>query len=187
MGRFSQVPRLEAPPARGRAGRVRCSPRSPAIGFAGGAQRELPLLRLYLIRGRSMEPSYRSGDLLLVGPVGRGAPARGDVVVLRDPREPDAHDLKRVVGLPGESVRLADGSLYVDGAHLAEPYLGGLPASLGLERREWTLPGDRFFVLSDNRARGIDSRDFGPVRRAAILGKVWRRVWPPRGPGRAGR
>ena len=133
-----------------------------------------------------MEPSYRTGDLLLVRSIGRGPIARGDVVVLRDPREPDAHDLKRVVGLPGESVSLADGSLYVDGAHLPEPYLGGLPASLGLERREWTLPGDQVFVLSDNRARGTDSRHFGPLPRAAIIGKVWLRVWPPRGPGRTG-
>ena len=132
-----------------------------------------------------MEPSYRTGDLLLVGPLRRGTPARGDVVVLRDPREPDAHDLKRVVGLPGETLRLDDGSLYVDGAHLPEPYLGGLPASLGLERGEWSLPGDRFFVLSDNRAHGTDSRHFGPVRRAAILGRAWCRVWPWRVPRRA--
>ena len=132
-----------------------------------------------------MEPSYRHGDLLLVGPFGSRAPARGDVVVLRDPREPDARDLKRVVGLPGESLCIADGSLYVDGAHLPEPYLGGLPASIGVERGEWTLPSDRYFVLSDDRARGTDSRHFGPVLRAAILGKVRLRLWPPRGPRRA--
>ncbi len=142
------------------------------------------MIKLYLIRGRSMEPSYRSGDLLLVRTLGRGAPARGDVVVLRNPREPEVHDLKRVVGLPGESIRLADGSLYVDGAHLPELYLGGLPASLGLERRDWTLPADRYFVLSDNRARGTDSRHFGPVRRAAILGTVYFKVWPVRRLGR---
>ena len=134
-----------------------------------------------------MEPSYRSGDLLLVRPLGRRAPARGDVVLLRNPREPEARDLKRVVGLPGESVSLADGSLYVDGAHLPEPYLDGLPASLGLERRDWTLEDDEYFVLSDNRARGTDSRHFGPVRRSAIVGKVWCRVWPPRGLARTGR
>ena len=142
------------------------------------------MLRLYVIQGHSMEPSYRSGDLLLVGPLRRGGPARGDVVVLRNPREAEAHDLKRVVGLPGETVRLADGSLYVDGVHLPEPYLGGLPASLGLEHGEWTLAGDRHFVMSDNRARGTDSRHYGPVRRAAILGRVWGRVWPWRGPRR---
>ena len=143
------------------------------------------MIRLYLIRGHSMEPSYRSGDLLLVRTLGRASLARGDVVVLRNPSDPDAHDLKRVVGLPGESVSLANGSLYVDGAHLPEPYLGGLPASLGLERREWTLPADRFFVLSDNRARGTDSRQFGPVRRSAILGKVYFKVWPVRPLGRS--
>lgn len=131
-----------------------------------------------------MEPSYRTGDLLLVRSLGRGPISRGDVVVVRDPREPDAHDLKRVVGLPGESVRLSDGLLYIDSAHLPEPYLGGLPASLGLERREWSLSGDRFFVLSDNRVHGTDSRRFGPVQRAEIVGKVWFRAWPRRGPRR---
>ena len=142
------------------------------------------MLNLYVIQGPSMEPCYRSGDVLLVRRLGGAPIARGDVVVLRDPREPEAHDLKRVVALPGETVRLADGSLYVDGAHMPEPYLGGLPAALGLERREWSLPGDRFFVLSDNRARGTDSRHFGPVPRAAIIGRVWCRVWPWRGPRR---
>ena len=109
------------------------------------------------------------------------------MVVLRNPREPDAHDLKRVVGLPGETVLLAAGSLYVDGAHLPEPYLGGLPASVGLECRDWTLADDEFFALSDNRARGTDSRHFGPVRRSAIVGKVWFKVWPPHGAARTGR
>ena len=134
-----------------------------------------------------MEPSFRSGDLVLVGTIRRGPIARGDVVVLRNPREPDARDLKRVVGLPGESIRFADGSLYIDGTHLPEPYLGGLPASIGIERSEWTLAGDRYFVLSDNRARGTDSRHYGPVPRDVILGRVWRRAWPPRRLGRAGR
>ena len=109
------------------------------------------------------------------------------MVVLRNPRDPAVHDVKRVVGLPGESVRLADGSLYVDGTHLPEPYLGGLPASVGLEYRDWSLSGDEFFALSDNRARGTDSRHFGPVRRAAIVGKVYFRIWPVRGLGRARR
>lgn len=131
-----------------------------------------------------MEPSYRTGDLLLVRSLGRGPISRGDVVVLRDPRDPDAHDLKRVVGLPGDTVCLADGSLYIDGVHLPEPYLGGLPASVGLERREWSLAADWLFVLSDNRAHGTDSRRFGPVQRAEIVGKAWCRVWPWRGPRR---
>ncbi len=109
------------------------------------------------------------------------------MVVLRNPGDPAAHDLKRVVGLPGESVRLADGSLYVDGAHLPEPYLGGLPASVGLECRDWSLAEDEIFALSDNRGRGTDSRHFGPVRRAAIVGKVYFRIWPVRGLGRARR
>ena len=103
-----------------------------------------------------MEPSHWSGDLLLVGPLRYAEPYPRGVTwsCCATPANPTAHDLKRVVGLPGESVRLADGSLYVDGAHLPEPYLGGLPASVGLECSDWTLADDEFFALSDNRARG---------------------------------
>ena len=128
-----------------------------------------------------MEPSYRSGDVVVARSYGRATVARGDVVVLRHPGVSDAHVVKRVVALPGETLSLEDGSLFVDGAHLPEPYLGGLPAALGNERGRWTLAGDEFFALSDNRAHGVDSRHFGPVPRAAIVGRVWFRVWPPRG------
>ena len=133
-----------------------------------------------------MEPAFRSGGVLVVRSYGRAQIARGDVVTLRHPGEPDAHDLKRVVGLPGETLRLADGALFVDGVHLPEPYLGGLPASPGPGCREWTLADDEFFALSDNRAHGTDSRHFGPALLSDIVGRALFRIWPPSGWGRSG-
>ncbi len=143
--------------------------------------------RLWLVKGESMSPSFRSGELLLVGAAAyRGAAAgRGNVVIVGDPRGTGEHYLKRVVGLPGEEVRLADGMLFIDGVHLPEPYLGGLPSVVGLDCSRWRLSGGEYFVLSDNRAHGTDSRDFGPIGRKLIIGRVRFRVWPPCRWGRA--
>ena len=144
--------------------------------------------QIYTIRGDSMTPAFRRGDRLLISRVAyrSGAPNRGDVVVVRDAREPARRYLKRVVGLPGEEVRLQDGLLYVDGVHMAEPYLEGLPASPGLGYRTWELGDDEYFVMGDNRAHSTDSRDFGPLKLGLIVGRAWFRCWPPRRWGRIG-
>ena len=133
-----------------------------------------------------MRPSFRDGDLLVVNvrEYRRSAPRRGDVAVVRDPREPERHELKRVVGLAGEEVRLEDGLLHVDGAVLEEPYLAGLPSTLGLETRRWSLGPDEYFVMGDDRVRSTDSREYGPVRADLLVGRAWLRCWPPRRWGR---
>ena len=150
------------------------------MSWAGGIAR-LWSLRVFAVTGDSMEPSFRSGDYLLVdrrGPLAR-RPARGAVVVVRDPRDRGQLYLKRVVGLPGEELALEEGAAYVNGVHLPEPYLGGLPASPGLEGRSWRLGTDEYLVLGDNRAHSTDSRQFGPLGRDLILGRAWLRCWPP--------
>ena len=135
---------------------------------------------MYTVTGESMAPAFRPGDRLLGDRITfhRGPLSRGDAVIFRDPRDPDHQYLKRVVGLPGEEVRLSDGVLLIDGAHLPEPYLNGLPASLGLGGDAWKLGDDAYFLMGDNRARSTDSRDFGPVPRGLVLRKVWFRCWP---------
>ena len=106
-------------------------------------------------------------------------------MVVRDPRLP-VGELKRVVGLAGEEVRLEDGLLYVDGAALDEPYLGGLPPTLGLGTRTWRLEPGEYFVMGDNRAHSTDSREYGPVKADMLVGRVVLRYWPPRRWGRVG-
>jgi signal peptidase I len=131
-------------------------------------------------------PTLRNGDVVLVKGYGRGKarPARGDVVVVREASPNGRRSIKRVVGLPGEAVRFQEGTLYVDGEPLAEPYLGGLPAVIGLDEAEWTVGREAYFVLGDNRAHSTDSRMYGPVERGWIVGKAWWRYWPLRRAGR---
>ena len=140
----------------------------------------LPSSRIYLVRGDSMRPSFEPGSHLLVSQAAYALsePSRGDVVIVRRPGNTGTRYLKRVVGLPGEEVRILDGALLIDGVHLDEPYLGGLPASVGMGDRDWELGANEFFVLGDNRLRSTDSREYGPVGRDLILGKAWFRYWP---------
>ena len=139
-------------------------------------------MKLYIVRGESMRPSFREGDQLVVNPWAyrRSAPRRGDVAVVRDPRLSARHELKRIVGLAGEEVRLEDGLLHVDGAVLDEPYLAGLPSTLGLESRRWSVGPDEYFVMGDDRVRSTDSREYGPVSADLLVGRAWLRYWPPR-------
>ena len=83
-------------------------------------------------------------------------------------------------------MRIEDGLLFVNGDRVEEPYLGGLPASVGLGETSWTLGPDEYVVLGDDRVRSTDSREFGPVGRDLILGKVWFRYWPLSAWGRIG-
>ena len=135
---------------------------------------------VYTITEDSMAPNFRAGHRLLVRArsIESGAPSRGDAVIIGYDDEPERRSLKRVVGLPGESIRLGEGSLFIDSHHVYEPYLRGLPANLGLDELSWTLGDDDFFVMGDNRAHSVDSRKFGPVPLRNIVGRVLFRLWP---------
>ena len=143
--------------------------------------RTLLTSRLYTVRGDSMKPSFQPGELLAVGASAHSssAPARGEIVVVVDPTDGEKQYLKRVVGMPGEEIALADGLLSVNGRRLVEPYLGGLPSSPGLGESVWRLGGEEYFVLGDRRVGSTDSRVFGPITLEHIVGTVWLRLWPP--------
>jgi signal peptidase I len=133
-----------------------------------------------LVSGASMRPTLDPGQRIAVAPLVR-PPARGDLVVVARPRSPrskgDLEVVKRVVGLPGERVRLAAGRLEVDGAPVPEPYLHGGPVAGELELE---LGPAQYLVLGDHRAASTDGRDFGPVGADALLGLVRFAYWPPR-------
>lgn len=116
-----------------------------------------------------MSPTLEDGDYV-VALRPRGL-RRGDVVVVR---RPDGLEVaKRLVGLPGERVRVRGGAVTVDGTPLREPYASGSGPP-----GEWVLGRDEYVVLGDARARSTDARTFGPVRRDAVLGVVRARYWP---------
>ena len=149
---------------------------NPAVRLLAG----LPafLLRSHFrVCGDSMTPRLRSGDppprypLLLAAPSlfqGRGSrrPFPGGL--------PGRFWVKRVIGLPGEFIALADGAVLVDDAPLCEPYRVG-PAHCGSQPSAWLCGDDEYFLMGDNRADSADSRRYGPVRRSAIIGRVWLR------------
>jgi signal peptidase I len=128
----------------------------------------------------SMEPTLQVGDWLLGYSLtfARGPVRRGDLVTFYPPRgRPSPIPLvKRVVGLPGETVAVRRGVLEVDGAPLAEPYLHGAPIPYWMARVE--VPRDSVYVLGDNRARSEDSTVFGPVEVRRLRDRVWVRLGP---------
>jgi signal peptidase I len=99
---------------------------------------------------------------------------RGDVIVFKQPDEPEIDFIKRVVGLPGETVELRDGQLYVDGRPIEEPYVQ--PTYRRADElknfRPWTVPPDNYFVLGDHRNQSKDSRYWGPVPRELVKGRA---------------
>ena len=136
---------------------------------------------LYRVRGDSMSPALRHGDCVLARRIDglERAPKRGALAVIAAPGVGEGHQIKRIVGLPGERIRFEDGLLFIDGERLVERYLRGRPSNLGLGAAEWTLADDECFALGDNRAHSTDSRHYGPVRLRQIEGKLLWRVWPP--------
>ena len=144
-----------------------------ALVAAGLAVRRARLEPM-LVSGGSMRPTLDPGQRIAVAPLVR-PPRRGDLVVLA--RTESLEVVKRVVGLPGERVRLAAGRLEVDGAPVPEPYLAG---DAGAGELEVELGPAEYLVLGDHRAASTDGRDFGPVGADALLGRVRFAYWPPR-------
>lgn len=135
------------------------------------------LLQVSVVRGASMEPTLRDGDRLVVDRLDRslGGIARGDVVVLRNPGDTGVDFVKRVVGLPGDRVALRAGRLLVDGREVGDFE----HVRDDCDMAELLVPDDHVFVLGDNRPVSADSREFGIVPAALLLGTVRARVWPP--------
>lgn len=138
------------------------------------------VIQNFRIEGYSMEPNLHQGQYLIVNKAvyrWLHPPQRGDIVVFEYPRAPDRDFIKRVIGLPGETVEIRDGSIYIDGVPLAEPYLGS-PTHGSMAAR--TLGPGEYFVLGDNRDNSSDSRSWGPLPQQNIIGKAWLSYWPPR-------
>lgn len=137
------------------------------------------LLPRYVVDGASMEPTFFTDERVIVDRLSMllGGPARGDIVVLDSPRQ-DELLIKRVIGLPGETLTVRAGRVYVNGELLEEPYVLEFctyPSCDGT----WELGPDEYFVLGDNRSHSLDSHTFGPVPRSAIKGIARLRYWPP--------
>jgi signal peptidase I len=129
------------------------------------------------IDGSSMEPNLHHGEFVIVSKVNYklGEPERGDIVVFDFPRNITQEYIKRVIGLPGEEIKIEDGQVYVNGVVLTEPYLKMEPRYEG----EWLVQEDELFVLGDNRNNSSDSHNWGMVPMENVVGEALLIYWPP--------
>ena len=139
------------------------------------------------VKGSSMLPTLRTGQWLLVSRLDYrlGSPRRGDVVICHYPgRYMDRWKLirqsfvKRVIALPGETVEIIEGVVYIDGAPLQEPYLDPARCRFRRQMPARTLGEDQYFVLGDNRDSSNDSRRIGPLPSSMLVGRVHRVIFP---------
>jgi signal peptidase I len=131
------------------------------------------------VEGGSMEPGLEDQERIFINKIVYRWEhiSRGDIVVFHYPRDPRKSFIKRVIGLPGDRVRIAFGHVYLNGRAVEEAYV---PEEF-LDTRsypETVIPADSYFVLGDHRSMSNDSRDFGPVPRGYIYGKAVFGYWP---------
>lgn len=141
------------------------------------------------VQGPSMYPTFHDGDYIITDKLTYrfSLPKRGDVIVFENPRNHSDDFIKRIIGLPGDKVKVMDSHIYVNDQMVAEPYLQSTVATDGRfflqEGEEKTVDAGDYFVMGDNRQYSSDSREWGYVKKSEILGRVIVRYWPPNATG----
>ena len=129
------------------------------------------------VNGSSMEPTLSNNDNLIVDKISYRfrEPERFEIVVFPYQYEENTYYIKRIIGLPGETVEIIEGSVYINGEKLKEDYTATEINDVGIVSEKITLGGDEYFVLGDDRDKSEDSRmaDVGNVKRSYIYGKAW--------------
>jgi len=130
-----------------------------------------------IVKGTSMEPNLMHADRLLVSKVSYffSEPKRGDIIVFPSPYDNGEEYIKRIIGMPGDTVQITSGTVYVNGAALDEPYL------VNRDTRSYPatdIPDGEYFVMGDNRPVSLDSRQGWTVKRDDVDGKAWIVFWP---------
>ena len=134
------------------------------------------------VSGESMENTLDDGDQLIVDKLTYRFhdPERFDIIVFPFRYKDNTYYIKRIIGLPGETVQIADGEIYINGEVLEESYGREVMQDAGLAEEPITLGDDEYFVLGDNRNYSSDSRDpsVALIHRKEIIGRAWLRIWP---------
>ena len=128
------------------------------------------------VDGFSMVPTLQDGEYVLVNRLAYRSdmPTRGDIIVFVSPQAPNLDLIKRVIGLPGDTVRIFDGQVQINGQALQEPYIAAAPIYNG----EWEVPEGNLFVLGDNRNDSSDSHAWGLLPIENVIGKAILIYWP---------
>jgi signal peptidase I len=137
-------------------------------------------LQNFKVEGDSMFPNLHNGEYILVNKISYmlHSPHRGDIVVFQavEAGDPGKDFIKRVIGLPGETVAVHNDAVYINGNRLTEPYIQTPPLYTYPAKK---IPADKYFVLGDNRNNSQDSHLWGWLSRKYIVGKAWISYWPP--------
>ncbi len=131
----------------------------------------------FRIEGFSMLPTLEEGEYVIIDKLSYylDEPERGDVIVLHFPNDRSRDFIKRVVGVPGDHIEVADGHVKINNVTLEEPYINAPPNYTGT----WDVPDDQYFVLGDNRNNSSDSHNWSFLPRKDIVGKAWLIYWGP--------
>jgi len=138
----------------------------------------------FYVKGASMEPTFLNNEYLLIDELSYhfSKPERGSVIVFRYPKDPSQFFIKRIIGLPGDTVKVKDAQVtivndkYPEGLVLSESYINKI--FIGSNDYQIDVPDNHYFLMGDNRGASLDSRVFGPVSDNLIIGRVWVRAWP---------
>ncbi len=130
----------------------------------------------FRIDGSSMEPNLHNGQYIIINKLiyQLKEPGRGDIIVFQYPNDPSRDFIKRVIGVPGDKVKIELGKVLINGQAIDEPYV----AQLGTYSGSWNLARDEFFVLGDNRNNSSDSHNWGILPRENLIGRAWVIYWP---------
>lgn len=137
------------------------------------------------VKGASMVPTFHDGEYIFTSKVTFKFRSieRGDVVVFKSPRNPDLEYIKRVIGVSGDTIRITQGTVFVNNKALEEPYIADRTnlweGGYIHEDEIVTVPDKKLWVMGDNRPRSSDSRDFGPIETESLIGQVFYRYFPP--------
>ena len=132
----------------------------------------------FRIEGSSMEPTLQEGQYLIVNRLAYflDEPERGDIIVLHFPNDRSRDFIKRIVGLPGDTVEISNGEVWVNGVLIDEPYIKDPSPN----NQTWTVTEDSYFVMGDNRRNSSDARSWSFLPEEDIIGEAWVIYWPPK-------
>jgi signal peptidase I len=138
------------------------------------------------INGQSMDPTFHNSEYILTNKIEYrlSDPKRGDIVIFKSPMNKEIDYIKRIIALPGETIRISNNTIFIDGKTFGESsFLGSDVFTFGgsflPENQEYTVPEGKYFVMGDNRQHSSDSREFGPIAKEDFIGKAIFRYWPP--------
>lgn len=145
--------------------------------------------QFHKVSGNSMVPTFKSGDYLITEKVTYrfSIPKRGDIIVLKNPRDESEDFIKRIIALPGDTIKIENNTIYVNGGPIQEEYLppqtSTRAGSFLEEGNQITAGPNQYFVMGDNRNHSSDSREWGAITKEEIVGRALFRYWPPQSMG----